>query len=253
MTPWLPSELRGGMCRAGGGPGGPGLPKLNLPCPGPGPQAGGSQEQLLESAGVGSAGVAPYKPFMPQCRQAGLPPHPPWCARPPQTGPGWRRHLRSIMGWHRVPPLLGQEGSEPGVAHVACRMNREAMHGLGLSEPEGPVQAARGLPRGFLPCPLRLLLGALQSQGPAILCSFKPGSGQPPPLGGVGLARSAGARGRVGSGGPFLSLARPGSLGEGRGQPWGSPQPADSRQSLESPASTPTFLGPACRSPGPAC
>lgn len=103
-----------------------------------------------------------------------------------------------------------------------------------------------------MPCPLCLLLGALQSQGLAILCSFKPGSGQPPPLGGVGLARSAGARDRVGSGSPFLSLARPGSLGEGRGQPWGSPQPAGSRRSLESPASTPAFLSPACRSPGPA-
>lgn len=103
-----------------------------------------------------------------------------------------------------------------------------------------------------MPCPLRLLLGIPQSWGPAGLCSFKPGSGQPPPLGGVGLARSAGARGRVGGGGPFLSVAGPGSLGAGRGQPWGSPQPAGTRRSLESPASTPAFLGPACGSPGPA-
>lgn len=95
-----------------------------------------------------------------------------------------------------------------------------------------------------MPCPLRLLLGIPQSWGPAGLCSFKPGSGQPPPLGGVGLARSAGARGRVGGGGPFLSVAGPGSLGAGRGQPWGSPQPAGTRRSLESPASTPAFLGP---------
>ena len=79
------------------------------------------------------------------------------------------------------------------------------MHGLGLSEPEGLVQAARGLPRGLLALPALPAPGGPSELGPGRPLILQARLWAAPSLE-VGLARNAGARGRVGGGGPFLSL-----------------------------------------------